>query len=69
MESPPEEFDLGLTDEALFGLDMRVVATAAARAAPALAASPFVLLDVAADLRLVTDLVHEDNALCLALTY
>ena len=60
MESPPEEFDFGLTDEALLGLDMRAAATAAARAARALAASPFGLLDVAADLRLVTDLVHED---------
>ena len=68
MESPLEEFDFGLTDEALLGLDMRAAATAAARAAPALAASAFGLLDVAADLRLVTDLVHEDDALCLALT-
>jgi hypothetical protein len=68
MEAPPEEFDFGLTDEALLGLDMRAAATAAARAAPALAASSFGLLDVAAALRLVTDLVHEDNALCLALT-
>ena len=43
-----EEFDFGLTDAALLGLDMRAAATAAARAAPA--------LDVAADLRLVTNL-------------
>ena len=39
-----EEFDFGMTDAALLGLGMRAVATAA----PA--------LDVAADLRLVTDL-------------
>jgi Leucine-rich repeat (LRR) protein len=33
----------------------------------ALAASPFVLLDAHSSLRLVTDVVHEDDALCLAL--
>jgi Leucine-rich repeat (LRR) protein len=33
----------------------------------ALAASPFALLDARGSLRLVTDLVHEDDALCLAL--
>jgi hypothetical protein len=31
------------------------------------AASPFALLDVHGSLRLVTDAVHEDDALCLAL--
>ena len=34
----------------------------------AFAASPFGLLDAHGSLRLVTDLVHEDDALCLALT-
>jgi hypothetical protein len=34
---------------------------------PGLAASPFALLDVRGSLRLVTDRVHEDDALCLAL--
>ena len=34
----------------------------------ALAASPFALLDAHSSLRLVTDVVHEDDALCLALT-
>ena len=33
-----------------------------------LAASPFALLDKHSSLRLVTDAVHEDDALCLALT-
>ena len=33
-----------------------------------LAASPFALLDARSNLRLVTDAVHEDDALCLALT-
>jgi Leucine-rich repeat (LRR) protein len=33
----------------------------------ALAASPFALLDAHSSLRLVTDVVHEDDALCLAL--
>jgi hypothetical protein len=33
----------------------------------ALAASPFALLDARGSLRLVTDAVHEDDALCLAL--
>ena len=33
----------------------------------ALAASPFTLLDAHGSLRLVTDVVHEDDALCLAL--
>ena len=33
----------------------------------ALAASPFALLDACSSLRLVTDVVHEDDALCLAL--
>jgi hypothetical protein len=33
-----------------------------------LAASPFALLDRHSSLRLVTDVVHEDDALCLALT-
>jgi hypothetical protein len=33
----------------------------------ALAASPFALLDAHSSLRLVTDAVHEDDALCLAL--
>ena len=33
----------------------------------ALAASPFALLDMHSSLRLVTDVVHEDDALCLAL--
>jgi hypothetical protein len=33
-----------------------------------LAASPFALLDAHSSLRLVTDAVHEDDALCLALT-
>jgi hypothetical protein len=32
-----------------------------------LAASPFALLDMHSSLRLVTDVVHEDDALCLAL--
>ena len=32
-----------------------------------LAASPFALLDKHSSLRLVTDAVHEDDALCLAL--
>jgi hypothetical protein len=36
--------------------------------ADALAASPFGLLDAHGSLRLVTDAVHEDDALCLALT-
>ena len=34
----------------------------------AFAESPFALLDVHVSVRLVTDLVHEDDALCLALT-
>jgi hypothetical protein len=34
----------------------------------ALAASPFGLLDAHSSLRLATDAVHEDDALCLALT-
>jgi hypothetical protein len=34
----------------------------------ALAASPFAVLDAHSSLRLVTDAVHEDDALCLALT-
>jgi hypothetical protein len=34
----------------------------------ALAASPFAMLDAHGSLRFVTDLVHEDDALCLALT-
>jgi len=34
----------------------------------ALANSPFALLDAHSSLHLVTDVVHEDNALCLALT-
>ena len=42
-----EEFDFELTDVAMLGLDMRVAATAAARVAPT--------LDVAAQLRLVTN--------------
>ena len=33
----------------------------------ALATSPFALLDAHGNLRLVTDVVHEDDALCLAL--
>ena len=33
-----------------------------------LAASAFALLDKHSSLRLVTDAVHEDDALCLALT-
>jgi hypothetical protein len=33
-----------------------------------LAASPFAMLDAHSSLRLVTDVVHEDDALCLALT-
>ena len=33
-----------------------------------LAASPFALLDKYSSLHLVTDAVHEDDALCLALT-
>ena len=33
-----------------------------------LAASPFGMLDARSSLRLVTDAVHEDDALCLALT-
>ena len=33
----------------------------------AFAASPFALLDAHGSLRLVTDVVHEDDALCLAL--
>jgi hypothetical protein len=33
----------------------------------ALAASPFALLEAHSSLRLVTDAVHEDDALCLAL--
>ena len=33
-----------------------------------LAASPLALLDKHCSLRLVTDAVHEDDALCLALT-
>jgi hypothetical protein len=33
----------------------------------ALAGSPFALLDARSSLRLVTDAVHEDDALCLAL--
>ena len=36
--------------------------------ADALAASPFGLLDAHSSLCLVTDAVHEDDALCLALT-
>jgi hypothetical protein len=36
--------------------------------ADALAASPFGLLDTHSSLRLVADAVHEDDALCLALT-
>ena len=35
----------------------------------ALATSPFCLLDAHNNLRLVTDVVHEDDALCLALAY
>jgi hypothetical protein len=34
----------------------------------ALAASPFALLDARGSLRLITDVMHEDDALCLALT-
>jgi hypothetical protein len=34
-----------------------------------LAASAFALLDKHSSLRLVTDAVHEDGALCLALTH
>ena len=33
----------------------------------ALAASPFAVLDAHGSLRLVTDVVHEDDALCFAL--
>ena len=36
-------------------------------AVDALAASPFALLDKRGSLRFVTDVVHEDDALCLAL--
>ena len=39
----------------------------AAAEVDALAASPFALLDARESLRLVTDAVHEDDALCLAL--
>ena len=34
-----------------------------------LAASPFTLLDARSSLHLVTDVVHEDDVLCLALAY
>jgi hypothetical protein len=43
------------------------VAAADSWATDALAASPFALLDAHSSLRLVTDAVHEDDALCLAL--
>jgi hypothetical protein len=36
-------------------------------AVDALAASPFALLDKRGSIRFVTDVVHEDDALCLAL--
>ena len=36
-------------------------------AVDALAASPFALLDKRVSIRFVTDVVHEDDALCLAL--
>ena len=45
-------------------INLRVVL---AVAMDALAASPFALLDAHTSLRLVTDAVHEDDALCLAL--
>jgi hypothetical protein len=54
----------------------RAAADEATRAMPAhaahpdrgLAESPFALLDARSSLRFVTDVVHEDDALCLALT-
>ena len=64
---PSEFLALGISDAALLAFDMRTAVAVAARASAALAGSPFGLLDAASTLRLVTDLVHEDDALCLAL--
>ena len=62
-----EPLACGISDAALLAFDMRTAVAVTTRASAALAGSPFGLLDAASTLRLVTDLVHEDDALCLAL--
>jgi hypothetical protein len=52
----------------LLAFDMRTAVALVTRAPAGLATSPFGLLDAACSLRLVTDAVHEDHVLCLALT-
>jgi hypothetical protein len=63
-----EPLAFGISDAALLAFNMRTAVAVTTRASAALTGSPFGLLDVASALRLVTDLVHEDDALCLALT-
>ena len=63
-----EPLAFGISDAALLAFDMRTAVAVSTRASAALAGSPFGLLDAVSTLRLVTDTVHEDDALCLALT-
>ena len=63
-----EPLKFGISNAALLAFDMRTAVAVTTRASAALAGSPFGLLDAVSSLRLVTDAVHEDDALCLALT-
>ena len=63
-----EPLAFGISDAALLAFDMRTAVAVSTRASAALAGSPFGLLDAVSSLRLITDAVHEDDALCLALT-
>jgi len=58
----------GVDDASLVSFDIAAAVRVAVECPGALAASPFGLLDASLSLRFVTDVVHEDDVLCLALT-
>ena len=61
-------FYSGVDDATLVSFDIAAAVRVAVASPGALAASPFGLLDASSSLRFVTDVVHEDDVLCLALT-